>query len=301
MSSLTHQHLTGSLVALVTPMDQDGDIDYEALGQLIDWHIEAQTDGLVVMGTTGEASLVSEQEFIQVIEFAAERLRGKLPLILGVGSPSTQKALDWVDRLNSLAPAAYLCVTPYYVKPTQAGLCAHFTALADRATAPILLYNVPSRTGVDLADDAILELAKHPNIVGIKDATGDIARASQLFSRLNDFVFLSGDDETAFQFIAEGGHGVISVTANVAPVEMRNWIHLLMNKPQNSLHQAREIFERLLPLHRFLFVEANPIPVKWALIKMNKINTGIRLPLTLPSAASQRLIEEAMAASGIAN
>jgi 4-hydroxy-tetrahydrodipicolinate synthase len=296
MAAIKHK-FTGSIVALVTPMLPSGEIDYACLCDLIDWHIENATHGLVIMGTTGESSLVSVDELYEVVKVAIEHCHKRIPIIVGCGSASTSSVIELVKRLNPLKPDGYLCVTPYYVKPSQEGLIAHYKAVADNCDAPLLLYNVPSRTACDLSDESVIELANHKNIIGIKDAVGDIARASKLFKSVpSDFLFFSGDDETAFDFILEGGHGVISVTGNVAPKLMAEWCELLLGEHVNAedVSLASHKFESLLPLHKKLFVEANPIPVKWALMQMNKISTGIRLPLTLPNQSSKNEITQAM-------
>ncbi len=283
--------MRGSLVALVTPMLDDGEVDFGALGELIDWHINAGTDGLVVLGTTGESALLSDAEQQEVLKFSLEKVNRRIPVIVGCGGVSTEKTLAMAKAFNQLKPDGFLCVTPYYVKPGQRGMVQHFKALANTCESPVILYNVPGRTGVDLGDESIRELAKHPNIVGIKDATADIARAKPLFESVEDFVFLSGDDETAFDFVSNGGDGVISVTANVAPAQMKMWLDVL---GQGKVAEAKCLFEQLLPLHQELFVEANPIPVKWALWELGKIKSGIRLPLTWASENSQARIRNAL-------
>lgn len=288
---------SGSLVALVTPMLVDGKIDYDCLCRLIDWHIASGTQGLVIMGTTGESSLVSVEEHLAIVKAAISHTKERIPVIAGCSSASTFKAVELVKNLNELGPDGYLCVAPYYVKPSQSGMIAHFKAVADTAKSPLILYNVPTRTACDLTNESVVELARHPNIIGIKDAVGDIARAQSLFGSLGEtFNFLSGDDASAYDYILKGGHGVISVTANVAPEIMSKWCHLLLqqNVAEQKKSQAHKLFDQLMPLHQQLFVEGNPIPVKWALTQMNKISTGIRLPLTQPSQQSQKKIAEAL-------
>ena len=282
----------GSSVALVTPMDNQGDIDFQALEELIEWHISCGTDSIVSMGTTGEAALVSEEEFITVIERTLAVVDKRIPVIAGCASPATDKSIAICQRLNKFELDAILCVTPYYVKPTQLGLQEYFLTLAEQSQAPVILYNVPSRTGVDLADDSIVELSRHENIVGIKDATGDIERARRLIPQLEEFVFLSGDDETAFDFIEAGGKGVISVTANIAPSQMSQWLALSLKSVQRE--EAKQVFESLMPLHQTLFVEPNPIPVKWALANLGRLQEGIRSPLTEPSTVSKEKIKLAL-------
>lgn len=282
----------GSSVALVTPMDNQGNIDFAALEKLIEWHISNGTNAIVSMGTTGEAALVSEAEFLSVIEHTLAVVDKRIPVIAGCASPATDKSIAICQKLNEFELDAILCVTPYYVKPTQLGLQDYFLKLADESQAPVLLYNVPSRTGVDLADDSVLALAKHSNIIGIKDATADIERASRLIPQLEHFVFLSGDDETAFDFIQAGGKGVISVTANVSPEQMSQWIALSLKDLERE--KAKQIFESLMPLHQGLFVEPNPIPVKWALAILGQMQEGIRSPLTEPSSVSKEIIKLAL-------
>ncbi|TQV82956.1 4-hydroxy-tetrahydrodipicolinate synthase [Aliikangiella coralliicola] len=288
----------GSIVALVTPMLADGQVDYQALDNLIEWHIQSGTRGLVIMGTTGESSLVSVDEHISVAEAALSIVDRRVPVVIGCGSASTANAISLVKKVNGLKPDGFLCVTPYYVKPGQQGMIAHFSKVADASDAPLLLYNVPGRTSCDLDNQSIIKLAEHTNIVGVKDATGDLGRAKSLINELENFLFLSGDDETAFEYMALGGHGVISVTANLAPERMSQWCQLMLDaKPDQD--QARSIFNGLMPLHQNLFVEANPIPVKWALAELNKIQAGIRLPLTQPEKSTQEKIALAMRQSQI--
>jgi len=287
----------GSLVALVTPMKANGAIDRQALRSLVDWHIAAGSHGLVIMGTTGESSLVSVDEHVDAVEIAVEQAQGKLQIIAGCGSASTAKGINLVGRLNSLAIDGFLCVTPYYVKPTQRGMVKHFEAVANACEAPLILYNVPSRTSVDLSNDMVIELARHPNIVGIKDATGDIDRAKDLVARLDpEFSLLSGDDATALDFIKVGGHGVITVTGNIAPAEVSHWCELAL---AGEYEKAQSVFVRLSPLNEVLFIEANPIPVKWALAQMKKISDCIRLPLTSPESQSKEQIKLALEKSAI--
>ncbi|MGX5174342.1 4-hydroxy-tetrahydrodipicolinate synthase [Aliikangiella sp. IMCC44653] len=284
--------LTGSLVALVTPMNADSSVNFSQLGELIDWHIASGTHGLVVMGTTGESALVSQQELLSVVTFAIEHANKRIPIIVGCGAISTQKTLQLANLINPLGPDALLCVTPYYVKPTQAGMVAHFEQVADHSDCPVILYNVPSRTAVDLSNESVIMLAKHNNIVGLKDATGDLSRVVALSQELGpEFLLLSGDDETALEFIKNGGQGVISVTANLAPQQFSQWCELALNK---EFEKASRIFSRFKLLNQMLFIEANPIPVKWALAEMKKINNYIREPLTIPEAESQKQINQAL-------
>ncbi|MCW8876669.1 MAG: 4-hydroxy-tetrahydrodipicolinate synthase [Kangiellaceae bacterium] len=290
--AVSYTQFYGSSVALVTPMDNHGNIDFDALEELIEWHISNGTNSIVSMGTTGESALVTDEEFISVIKRTQVIVGKRIPVIAGCASPSTNKSIAICQKLNEIELDAVLCVTPYYVKPTQIGLQEYFSQLADESRAPIILYNVPSRTGVDLGDDSILKLSQHRNIVGIKDATGDIDRASRLIPQIEQFVFLSGDDETAFDFVQAGGKGVISVTANITPYEMSRWIGLSLNDLESE--EAKQIFESLMPLHEALFVEPNPIPVKWALTILGQLQEGIRSPLTNPSSVSKDIIRLAL-------
>jgi len=287
---------TGSWVALVTPMSARGDVDYACLADLIEWHLASGTQGIVIMGTTGESSLVSEQELLSIVEATLELVNGRIPVIAGCGGAATAATVKLVEKLNQLGVDGYLCVTPYYVKPSQSGLIAHYRAVADAANAPVLLYNVPGRTACDLSNDSVVSLAEHPGIVGIKDAVGDVGRARELFEQLgDDFVFFSGDDASAFEYIAAGGHGVISVTANLVPEAMHQWCQRLLNRSNKAdVSSAKAIFDQLALLHEILFIEANPIPVKWALAQMGRIPCGIRLPLTEPQETSQRQIFQAL-------
>ena len=290
----------GSIVALVTPMLVNGEIDETAFKNLIDWHISSGTNGLVIMGTTGESSLVSQQEHIATVALAITHANKRIPIIAGCGSAATANAIELVKKLNPLQPDGYLCVTPYYVKPTQAGLIAHFLKVADVCKAPLLLYNVPGRTACDLHNASVEILAKHPTIVGIKDATGEVSRLNELKKLVGDnFCYLSGDDETAFEFIKAGGQGVITVTGNVAPKQVSDWCRLVLSKDITDQALAKQLFLQLAPLNNALFVEANPIPVKWALFVMNKISDQLRLPLTVAAVGSQDIIQQALQKSAI--
>jgi 4-hydroxy-tetrahydrodipicolinate synthase len=269
---------SGSIVAIVTPMLESGEIDYLAYDQLVDWHLRAKTNGIVVAGTTGESTALTFDEIENLTKRTLDRVNGQAKVIVGNGNVSLEKALGLTRRLNLLPIDGYLTVTPYYVKPNQAGLLQYFTEIANAAEHPIILYNVPGRTGCDLDNQSVLELAKHNNIVAIKDATGDIARAKELIASVGgQFTLLSGDDETAQSFMELGGHGVISVTANVAPELMARRCQLTID---NQIAKARDIDNRLNSLHQALFVDANPIPVKWLLADMSKIKNILRLPLT---------------------
>ena len=289
--------LTGSLVAIATPMFENGDLDFASLKKLVDWHIEQGTDGIVAVGTTGESPTVGVDEHVEVIRVVIEQAAGRVPVIAGTGANSTREAIILSERAQKLGADFTLSVVPYYNKPSQEGLYQHFKAIAESVDIPLILYNVPGRTGCDLANDTVVRLAEIPRIVGIKDATGNLDRAVDLFSRVpSDFTLYSGDDATTLAFILLGGHGTISVTANVAPRMMHEMCTLAS---QGRINEARIINNRLQHLHRHLFVEANPIPVKWAMAELGLINKGIRLPLTWLAEANQRSVKKALSLAGL--
>jgi 4-hydroxy-tetrahydrodipicolinate synthase len=291
--------LTGSLVALVTPMQEGGELDLAALHRLIDWHVEQGSDALVMVGTTGESPTVSPEEHCLLIRTAVEHAAGRIPVVAGTGANSTAEAIDLTRCAKAAGAVAGLSVAPYYNKPTQEGLYRHFRTVAEAVDLPLILYNVPGRTASDIANDTVLKLAQVPGIVGIKDATGNIERGTDLIRRAPaGFAIYSGDDASALALMLLGGHGVISVTANVAPRLMHE---MCVAALAGDLVRAREINRRLLPLHQKLFVEANPIPVKWALAQMGLIGTGIRLPLTPLSEAHHGTLRQALAEAGIAS
>lgn len=274
--------LQGSLVAIVTPMLEDGGLDIPALNRLIEFHIEQGSDGIVIVGTTGESPTVDFDEHCLLIQTAVRQVNGRLPVIAGTGANSTKEAINLTQKAKELGADACLLVAPYYNKPTQAGLYQHFKAVADAVNIPQILYNVPSRTGCDTANDTVISLAAHPNIVGIKDATGGIERGTDLLLRApKDFAIYSGDDATAMSLILLGAKGAISVTANVAPKLMHD---MCMVALQGDAVSARNINAKLFGLHQKLFIEANPIPVKWLLQQMGFVQSGIRLPLVNLSA-----------------
>ena len=273
----------GSLVAIVTPMFEDGRLDIPALNALIEFHIAQGSDGIVIVGTTGESPTVDFDEHCLLIKTAVEQVRGRVIVIAGTGANSTKEAIALTQKAKELGVDACLLVVPYYNKPTQEGLYQHFNAIADAVAIPQILYNVPGRTGCDISNDTVLRLAQHPNIVGIKDATGGIERGTDLLLRApQDFAVLSGDDATAMSLMLLGGKGVISVTANVAPKLMHDMCVAAM---AGDAVKARGINAKLFGLHQKLFVEANPIPVKWVLQEMGLIKAGIRLPMVPLSAA----------------
>ncbi|PPC94556.1 MAG: 4-hydroxy-tetrahydrodipicolinate synthase [Methylotenera sp.] len=270
--------LQGSLVAIVTPMLPDGQLDIPSLNALIDFHVKQGSDGIVIVGTTGESPTVDFEEHCLLIETAVKQVNGRIPVIAGTGANSTQEAIVLTKKAKALGADACLLVAPYYNKPTQEGLYQHFKAVADAVNIPQILYNVPGRTGCDISNDTVLRLATHPNIVGIKDATGGIERGTDLLLRApQDFLIFSGDDATAMSLMLLGAKGVISVTANVAPKLMHE---MCIAAVAGDAIAARAVNAKLFALHQKLFVEANPIPVKWVLNQMGLIPAGIRLPLT---------------------
>jgi len=290
--------ITGSIVALVTPMSPDSAVvDYPALARLLEWHVEQGTSAVVAVGTTGESPTLAVDEHLDVIRFCVRQAAGRIPVIAGTGANSTTEAVELTEGAKAAGADACLLVTPYYNKPTQQGLFLHHRAVAEAVDIPQILYNVPSRTACDLQPDTVLRLAEVANIVGIKEATGELDRARRLIAAVPaDFAIYSGDDATAMELMLAGGQGNVSVTANVAPALMAQ---LCAAARRGDRPRAMELNERLQPLHRALFVEANPIPVKWALTRMGWIEGGIRLPLTPLSTEFQPQILQALAAAGI--
>ena len=294
--------ISGSIVALVTPMrpgvEAETPLDERALARLVEFHIENGTDGIVAVVPTGESATLDEQEHLATIRRVVELVAGRIPVIAGTGANSTFEAIRLTRHAKSAGVDACLLVTPYYNKPTQEGLYLHHKAVAEAVDIPQILYNVPSRTACDMQPETVARLAKLPNIVGIKEATGDLTRLAAIRERCGqDFLLLSGDDATACDFILQGGHGVISVTANVAPKLMHEMCVLAQGGDAQAAHA---LDAKLQPLHRDLFVEANPIPVKWAVERMGLCDAGIRLPLTWLSAGRQAVVREALAHAGIA-
>lgn len=289
--------LAGSLVAIVTPMLEDGSLDLARFKSLIDWHIAEGTQGIVVVGTTGESPTVDFDEHKQLIRIAVEHAAGRVPVIAGTGANSTAEAIELSESAKQSGAQFSLSVVPYYNKPTQEGMYRHFRAIAEAVDLPLILYNVPGRTVADLQNDTALRLAEVANIVGIKDATASIERGSDLLRRApKGFAVYSGEDATGLPLMLMGGHGVISVSANVAPRLMREMCAAALS---GDIARAREANNRLLGLHTKLFVEANPIPVKWALAQMGLIEPGIRLPLVPLSANFHEVVREAMRQAGI--
>jgi 4-hydroxy-tetrahydrodipicolinate synthase len=289
--------LTGSLVAIVTPMHDDGSLDLAALKNLIDFHVAAGTDGIVIVGTTGESPTVDVEEHCLLISTTVEHVAKRIPVIAGTGANSTKEAIALTQKAKELGADACLLVAPYYNKPTQEGLYQHFAAVAQAVDIPQIIYNVPGRTGCDIQNDTALRLAQLPNVVGIKDATGGIERGTDLLLRApKDFAIYSGDDATGMALMLLGGHGVISVTANVAPAAMHQ---LCVEAMAGHVKEACAINARLFALHQKLFVEANPIPAKWVLQQMGMIQTGIRLPLVNLSTQYHAVLTAAMQQAGI--
>lgn len=288
----------GSWVALITPMHEQGDIDYVSLTKLVDFHLQNGTQGLVIMGTTGEAATIRFADQLLVIEKVCRQVNGRIPVIAGNGSNSTAEAIERTQALNALPIDGFLTVTPFYNKPMQKGMVLHFNAIAAATDKPILLYNVPGRTGVDLLPETVAELAMTPNIVGIKEATGSLQRLADLQQLCPaDFMLLSGDDASAADFMLHGGHGVISVTTNVAPAAMAMLCQLAMAHDTTA---AQALDQTLQGLHHQLFIEANPIPTKWALCKMGLIQSdALRLPLTSLEPIHGAVIEQALKQAGI--
>ncbi|MEN9930445.1 MAG: hypothetical protein RL604_692 [Pseudomonadota bacterium] len=295
------KNISGSLVAIVTPMHADGSLDLPGLRQLIDWHIEEGTDGIVIVGTTGESPTVSVEEHCELIKVAVEHTAKRIPIIAGTGGNSTSEAIELTEYAKKVGADASLQVVPYYNKPTQEGMYQHFKTIAEKVDLPVILYNVPGRTVADMATETTIRLAKVPGIMGIKDATGNLDRGIQLIAGLEeagckDFAVYSGDDPTALLLMMMGGRGNISVTANVAPKLMHE---LCVAAMAGDVARAKEIQFKLLPVHKAMFVEANPIPVKWALTAMGKMKPGIRLPLTTLVAGAQEQVKQALIGAGL--
>jgi 4-hydroxy-tetrahydrodipicolinate synthase len=289
--------IQGSIPAIVTPMHEDGSLDLPRLKSLVDWQIREGSDGVVVVGTTGESPTVDFDEHCLLIQTVAEQAAGRIPVFAGTGANSTAEAIELAQFAKKAGATAHLSVVPYYNKPTQEGLYRHFKTIAEAVDLPMVLYNVPGRTGADLSNDTALRLAEVPRIVGIKDATANIERGSDLIKRApKHFAVLSGDDATALALTLLGGRGVISVTANVAPRLMHDMVAAAL---AGNLAAARSINFRLLGLHRNLFLEANPIPVKWACAAMGLVEGGLRLPMTTLSAEYHERVRTALREAGI--
>ena len=284
-------------MAIVTPMHEDGSLDLQTYRALVDWHVAQGTHAIVAVGTTGESPTVDVDEHLELIRVTVEQAAGRIPVIAGTGANSTLEAIELTREAKALGAQASLQVVPYYNKPTQEGLYQHFKTIAEAVDLPVILYNVPGRTVADLAYETTMRLAKIPNIVGIKDATGNIERGEWLIREAPEgFAVYSGDDGTAVALMLLGGHGNISVTANVVPDLMSKLCALAM---AGNARQAADLQLKLLPLHRAMFIEANPIPVKWALTRMGKIKSGIRLPLVGLSNGQHAVVESALKSLGV--
>lgn len=295
----TYSKFFGSIVALVTPMKANLDIDYPRLEQLIEFHIDEGTDAIVMVGTTGESPTINFEEHQEVIAFAVKKAAGRLPIIAGTGANSTIEAIQLSKQAEQDGADAVLSVVPYYNKPTQDGLYLHFKAIAESISIPVFLYNVPGRTVADLSNDTVIKLADIPNIVGIKDATASMERVADLSRRVSDdFIIVSGDDASAIGLLLLGGKGVISVTANVAPRQMHNFCAAALDQ---QWQKAVDLHLQLLPLHQKLFVESSPIPVKWACAKLGLIEDYLRLPLSPLKPTNHEIVYIAMKEAGVIN
>ncbi|MCP4430023.1 MAG: 4-hydroxy-tetrahydrodipicolinate synthase [Gammaproteobacteria bacterium] len=287
----------GSLVALVTPMLSDGSVDYDQLEALIDFHIEQGTNGLVIAGTSGESATLSHQEHQQLLKQSYEIVNHRLPMVAGTGANSTSEAIELTECAHKVGAEACLLVTPYYNKPTQKGLVLHHQAIADAVDIPQILYNVPGRTACDMQAQTVGELARVRNIVGIKEATGDMQRLTDIKRLVNDdFALLTGDDSTTCDFILNGGHGAISVTANVVPAKMATMCRLAF---EGKEAEARAADAEIADLHRLLFIESNPIPVKWAIAQMGFGEVNMRLPMTVLDEQYHKELRQALISSGV--
>ena len=289
--------IAGSMVALVTPMDAQGRLDWDALSKLVDFHLQEGTNAIVAVGTTGESATLDVNEHIEVIRHVVKQVAGRIPVIAGTGANSTREAIELTANAKAAGADACLLVTPYYNKPTQEGLYQHFKAIAEAVDIPQILYNVPGRTACDMLPATVVRLSTVPNIIGIKEATGDLTRVPAILAGVNsDFLVYSGDDATAVELILLGGKGNISVTANVAPRDMSDLCAAAM---RGDAATARALHEKLMPLNKTLFIESNPIPVKWALHEMGLMSDGIRLPLTWLSEPCHEPLRQAMRQSGV--
>ena len=287
----------GSLVALVTPFDEDNRVDYAALKGLIDFHVSEGSDGLVIAGTTGEAATLTKAEHAELLARAVEMADGRLPIIAGTGSNSTQQTIDLSIKVAASGIEAYLLVVPYYNKPMQEGMFRHFTAVADAVDKPVMLYNVPGRTGADLLPETVARLAEHENIFGIKEATGDIDRLRAIRALVaEDFMCYSGDDFTSLAFLQSGGNGIVTVSGNVVPAAIARMCQLVCS---GHCAEAGQLDQSLQPLNEALFVESNPIPVKWALSEMGLVQPSLRLPLTLLADQYHDQMRKALALAGV--
>ncbi|MBC7993786.1 MAG: 4-hydroxy-tetrahydrodipicolinate synthase [Rhizobacter sp.] len=289
--------IVGSIVALITPMHEDGSVDYDTLRRLIDWHIAEGTDCIGVVGTTGESPTVSVEEHCEIIRVAVEQARGRVPVMAGTGGNSTREAIDLSRYAKKVGADCTLSVVPYYNKPSQEGIYAHFKAIAEAVDVPMVLYNVPGRTVADMLPETTLRLAQVPGVIGIKEATGNIERACTLIKNApKGFSIYSGDDPTAVALMLLGGHGNVSVTANVAPRAMHE---LCKAAIAGQAREAAQIHLKLLPLHKNLFVESSPTPTKWALSRLGHCGATVRLPILPLTPAGQSAVEQALRESGL--
>mgnify|MGYP003417937624 FL=1 len=289
--------IAGSMVALVTPMDAQGELDWDSLSKLVDFHLQEGTNAIVAVGTTGESATLDVAEHVEVIRRVVDQVNGRIPVIAGTGGNSTRESIELTTAAKQAGADACLLVTPYYNKPTQEGLYLHFRHIAESVAIPQILYNVPGRTACDMLPETVERLSKIGNIIGIKEATGDLQRGKEVLDLVSkEFLVYSGDDATAAELILMGGKGNISVTANVAPRALSDLCAAAM---RGDAVAARAINDRLMPLHKTLFIESNPIPVKWALHEMGLIQEGIRLPLTWLSPRCHEPLRQAMRQSGI--
>tara|TARA_B110000008_G_scaffold93943_2_gene96328 strand:- start:693 stop:1562 length:870 start_codon:yes stop_codon:yes gene_type:complete len=280
----------GSIVALVTPMNKDGSLDINSFNNLLDFHVQNKSDGVVVVGTSGEAPTIDFDEHISLINKAVKFIRGRIPVIAGTGANSTKEAIFLTQEAKNAGVDGSLLVTPYYNKPSQKGLYEHYKAINDAVDIPQVLYNVPARTSCDLENDTVIKLSHLPNIVGIKDATGDLTRIENLKNKVADnFIFISGDDITFLDYLKKGGKAVISVTANVRPLMMHEICNLVK---ENKIEDAEKLNQKLELLHKAMFIESNPIPVKWMLTKMGLIQQYIRLPLVELDPSNTKILNE---------
>ena len=289
--------IVGSIVALVTPMQEDGSVDYPALRRLIDWHIAEGTDCIAVVGTTGESPVVSVEEHCEIIRVSVEQAKGRVPIMAGTGANSTHEAIELSRFAKKAGADCTLSVVPYYNKPSQDGIYAHFKAIAEAADIPMVLYNVPGRTVADMQTETALRLAEVPGIIGIKEATGSIERAGWLIKQApKGFSIFSGDDSTAVALMLLGGHGNVSVTANVAPRQMHELCKLAL---AGKAREAAELHLKLLPLHKHLFVESSPAPTKFAMAKLGLCGEALRLPIVPLTEAGRKTVEQALRDSGL--
>lgn len=284
------------MVAIATPMHEDGAVDYDCMARYVEFHIENDTDALVPAGTTGESATLNHEEHCELIRFVVEQVKGRIPVIAGTGANSTHEAIELTQCAKDAGADACLLVTPYYNKPTQEGLVLHHEAIANAVAIPQILYNVPGRTACDMLPETAIRLSQVENIIGIKEATGDISRCKKILAQSKEgFLLISGDDDTAMEFLLAGGHGVITVTGNVAP---KLFHHLCMACLDGDRTKAQQINSKLERLNKDLFVESNPIPVKWCLTEMGLFPEGVRLPMTKLSTSHHASLREALQAAG---